>query len=93
MTTYPRFCQKRPLNWLDYLAEYIHIPSQEHVVVSDGLLVGAGTSLPAQAVFIITLREVGSDVVATGSGTINTAGLSLGPVTTTVTRSGLSDVL
>jgi len=42
------------------------------------LLAGLGFSLvpTAEAAFTITMREVGSDVVATGSGSINTAGFT-----------------
>jgi hypothetical protein len=41
------------------------------------MLVGFGLSAPpAQAGYTVTLEQVGSDVVATGSGTIDLAGLS-----------------
>jgi len=41
------------------------------------MLIGAGLSAPpAQAAYIVTLMQAGSDVVATGGGTIDTAGLS-----------------
>ena len=42
------------------------------------MVLGAGLSAPpAQAAYIVTLTQVGSDVVANGSGSINTAGLSI----------------
>ena len=42
------------------------------------MLIGCGLSAPpAQAGYIVTLEQVGSNVVATGSGTIDLAGLSL----------------
>lgn len=37
----------------------------------------AGFSLPAQAAYMMTLTEVGSNVVATGSGSLDLTGLSL----------------
>jgi hypothetical protein len=41
------------------------------------MLVGSGLSAPpAQAAYIVTLAQVGSNVVSTGSGTIDLAGLS-----------------
>lgn len=41
------------------------------------LMIGSGLSTPpAHAAYIVTLTQAGSDVVATGSGTIDTAGLS-----------------
>ena len=41
-------------------------------------MLGAGLcAAPAQAAYIVTLAQVGSNVVATGNGTIDTAGLSL----------------
>jgi len=44
------------------------------------MLIGSGLSAPpAQAAYIVTLEQVGNNVVATGSGTINTAGLNLTP--------------
>jgi PEP-CTERM motif len=36
----------------------------------------AGLALPAQAAFIVTLQQVGANVVATGSGTIDLTGLT-----------------
>jgi hypothetical protein len=39
-------------------------------------LLGASTAANASS-YIVTLQEVGSNVVATGSGTIDTTGLSL----------------
>ena len=45
-------------------------------LVSSALIIGCGLfTRPAQAAMIMTLEEVGSDVVATGNGTIDTAGL------------------
>lgn len=42
------------------------------------MLVGAGLSAPpAQAGYLVTLTQQGSDVVATGSGTIDLTDLSL----------------
>jgi PEP-CTERM motif len=42
--------------------------------------IGVGLSvLPAQAGYVVTLKQEGKDVVATGSGTINLAGLSFDP--------------
>ena len=35
------------------------------------LLIGAGLAAPAQAAYTVTLPQVGSNVVATGSGTID----------------------
>ena len=41
------------------------------------MLIGCGLSAPsAQAGYIVTVEQVGSNVVATGSGTIDTTGLS-----------------
>jgi hypothetical protein len=41
------------------------------------LAVGAGLSvLPARAAYVVTLTQEGEDVVATGSGTIETADLN-----------------
>jgi hypothetical protein len=41
------------------------------------LLIGCGLSTPpAQAAYIVTLEQVGSNVVATGSGTLDTAALT-----------------
>jgi hypothetical protein len=37
-------------------------------------------SQPAQAAYIVTLAQQGSDTIATGSGTIDLAGLSLDPI-------------
>jgi len=40
------------------------------------MVIGSGLSAaPAQAAYIVTLAQVGSNVVATGSGTLDTAGL------------------
>ena len=36
----------------------------------------AGVAVPAQAAYIVTLQEVGANVVATGSGSIDLAGLN-----------------
>ena len=45
--------------------------------ISMAMVIGSGLSAPpAQAAYIVTLAQVGSNVVATGSGTIDTAGLS-----------------
>jgi hypothetical protein len=42
------------------------------------LLIGSGlTASPAEAAYLVDLTQVGSDVVATGSGTIDLSGLSL----------------
>jgi hypothetical protein len=42
--------------------------------------IGVGLSvLPAHAAYVVTLTQEGKDVVATGSGTINLAGLSFDP--------------
>lgn len=40
-------------------------------------LLALGVWSPAQAAAVITITEVGSDIVVTGSGSINTSGLSL----------------
>jgi hypothetical protein len=40
------------------------------------MLIGSSLSAPAQAGFIVTLTEQGTDVVATGSGPIDLSGLS-----------------
>jgi hypothetical protein len=40
------------------------------------LALGAGLAVPAQAAYVVTLQEVGSNVVATGSGSIDLAGLT-----------------
>jgi hypothetical protein len=40
------------------------------------MLIGSSLSAPAQAGYIVTLTEQGSDVVATGSGPIDLSGLS-----------------
>ncbi len=45
-------------------------------VAIPAMLIGSGLSAPAQAGYMVTLDEVGSNVVATGSGTIDLAGLS-----------------
>lgn len=45
------------------------------------------SAAPAQAAYIITIEEIGGDVVATGSGSINTAGLTL------VTQSSIDSVI
>jgi len=42
-----------------------------------GLLGLAASAAPAHAAFVVIFQEVGSDVVATGTGTINTTALSL----------------
>lgn len=39
-------------------------------------LVAIAVAMPANAAFVVTLTEVGSDVVATGAGSINTTDLS-----------------
>jgi hypothetical protein len=36
----------------------------------------AGLVVPAQAAYVVTLQQVGANVVATGSGTIDLAGLT-----------------
>jgi hypothetical protein len=36
----------------------------------------AGLALPAQAVYVVTLQQVGANVVATGSGSIDYTGLT-----------------
>jgi hypothetical protein len=42
--------------------------------------IGLGLSvLPARAAYVVTLKQEGKDVVATGSGTINLAGLTFDP--------------
>jgi hypothetical protein len=41
------------------------------------LLLGGGLAAPAQAGYTVTLAQVGSDVVATGVGSIDLAGLTL----------------
>src|SRR3954468_12417427 len=47
------------------------------VALGAALLLGVGLNAsPAQAAYIATLAEVGSDVVATGSGSFDTLGLS-----------------
>ena len=38
----------------------------------------AGLAVPAQAAYIVTLQQVGANVVATGSGTLDLAALTLG---------------
>ena len=46
------------------------------VTLGAALLLGSGLfTSPAQAGYVVTLQEVGSDVVATGSGPIDLAGL------------------
>lgn len=47
------------------------------------LMIGSGLSAPAQAAFIETLDELGSNVVATGSGSLDLASLSFIETTTT----------
>jgi len=45
------------------------------------ILIGSGLlAPPAQAAYIVTLAQVGSDVVATGSGTIDLTGVVVGPL-------------
>jgi hypothetical protein len=40
------------------------------------LALTAGPAAPAQAAYVVTLEQVGANVVATGSGTLNLAGLN-----------------
>jgi hypothetical protein len=45
--------------------------------VGGAIMIGSGLSVPlAQAGYIVTLEQAGNNVVATGSGTIDTTGLS-----------------
>jgi len=58
------------------------------VALGAAAAIGVGLAvLPAQAQYIVTFREVGGDVVATGSGSIDLAGLSL-----TATQSVMSQI-
>ena len=51
--------------------------SLKWIGVGATMLVGVSlVAPPAQAAYIVTLLQAGSNVVATGSGTIDTAGLS-----------------
>jgi hypothetical protein len=45
-------------------------------VAIPAMLIGAGLSAPAQAAYTVTLAQVGTSVVATGSGTLDLTGLS-----------------
>jgi hypothetical protein len=47
------------------------------VITAAALALAAGFAAPAEATFIFTMEEVGSDVVVNGSGSINTTGLTL----------------
>jgi hypothetical protein len=54
------------------------------------MLIGCGLSAPpAQAGYVVTLEQVGSNVVATGSGTLDLAGLTL---SCSGCETGVSDV-
>jgi len=55
-----------------------HGPLAAIAVAIPVMLIGSGLSAPsAQAAYIVTLEQVGSNVVASGSGTLDLAGLSL----------------
>jgi hypothetical protein len=54
-----------------------------------GMLWVATLTQPAQAAFVVIFNEVGADVVATGTGAINTADLTLGDVDQTVAGAGM----
>jgi len=43
-----------------------------------GAMIALGLAAPTQASLIFTLKEIGADVVASGSGTANVTGLSDG---------------
>jgi hypothetical protein len=56
-------------------------------VAIPAMLIGSGLSAPpAQAGYVVTLTQSGSNVVATGSGSIDTTGWSPEPNTTSVTE-------
>jgi len=48
-----------------------------HTKVLAGALIALGVAAPSQASLLFTLQESGGNVVASGSGTVNTAGLTL----------------
>jgi hypothetical protein len=67
----------------------------KHLLIAGAVFVALAASQPAQAAYIVTLAQQGSDVVATGSGTIDLAGLSLGPgcVLGCITNAGINPII
>jgi hypothetical protein len=67
----------QPLNrsgcWLPYVP---HSLREVSLFVAALLLGVSATGLPARAAFVVTMQQEGSDVIATGSGTINTGAMT-----------------
>jgi hypothetical protein len=71
--------------WKNWLKRYCHMSDCGIAVVFTAFAVivsAVGFSAPARAEVIVTIGQVGSDVVATGSGTLDVAGLPTGTVST-----------
>jgi hypothetical protein len=61
----------------DYSDAIWHMRTSRFTLIAVALLIGCGLSAsPARAGYIVTLQEVGPNVVATGSGAIDLTGLS-----------------
>jgi hypothetical protein len=67
-----------PKGWAEQPAEGVTMSAlfRNTAIGAAALELCAGVAVPAQAAYVVTLQQVGANVVATGSGTIDLTGLT-----------------